>query len=479
MIAPVLMLALAPLLGGDLDERVKAAGNDVDKLWEVRLWLVDQDRGDEAVPILHKILDVDPGNEAAHLALAHKPYDGKWFETYVALSEYRRAEDARMLAEFGKVRHGDGWALEEDIPFLTMGWVRTDDGEWVSRRALDRRAEAERLAAAGYQQQDLTWIPPDEFEQWREGLWKCGEDWLGIAEANGYHSRIGNWWKYPSERFVTWSTCEREGVQWAGWWADRTYADLVRIFGVEPAEKPTLVVLNGLQQYNQLAAGDPDLGLAPTEASGHSSVHYAYFAEAWFDNSVDPPEYQGVGVAWWDRKDPNLAPFGQHSIRHAAAQSYAEAIDPSWRAVGEILANGGQITNLAPFWAEKRIPRWLRYGAASYVERYFVDASDEKDPLWARNWALRNLNDKGGLGNLERVFELTLDPNDVPGSGQLISEAGVVVAFVLDGECEPVIDAHQRFKAALRSGEDTSEAVEELQQALIEHERELAAFARG
>jgi hypothetical protein len=487
----------------DLEERMTAAGEDVEKLWEIRLWLVDEGRDEEARNVVKKILEIDADHEASHRALSHHNYDGKWFESYSALSKYRREEEKRMREEHGKVRFGDGWALETDVPYLRMGWIKQEDGSWADGKALERQAAEDKMIADGYQlrPEDSTWVHPDEFEKWTGGLWKCGEvpeldesgeqvlvdgkpkmvgNWLPTDAANEYHAQIGTRWEYQSEHYLTHSTCDNEAVTWAGWWADRTYGDLVKILGVKPAEKPVVVVLNGVQQYNQFAGGDQALGLPATETTGHSSVHYAYFAEAWFDLSDQTaPRYMGSGVGWWDKSDPGLANFGQHSIRHAAAHSFIEAVDPSWNAVSAVVAAGAQVNSLDAFWAEKKLPKWLRYGAASYVERFFIDdqVGEGGNPMWAREWALTNMRDKGGLRTLERVFEFNLDANDITGSAQLINEAGLVIAFILDGECKPVIDAHQKLKAMLKAGEDTKEALEELQEALIKNEKKLRKFA--
>ena len=46
-------------------------------------------------------------------------------------------------------------------------------------------------------------------------------------------------------------------------------------------------------------------------------------------------QFRGAGVCYWDTLTESLAPYGQHAVRHAAAQSYVEAIDPSWNAVSQ------------------------------------------------------------------------------------------------------------------------------------------------
>jgi hypothetical protein len=55
-------------------------------------------------------------------------------------------------------------------------------------------------------------------------------------------------------------------------------------------------------------------------------------------------------------------------------------------------------------------------------------------------------------------------------------ETGLLMAFVLDGDCAPVVARHQAFKAALKADADAAaRAAEELRQALIANQ---AAFER-
>lgn len=463
----------------ELDSKIAAAGEDVDKLWEVRVWLIEQDRTSESRTVLEKILEIDPDHEDAHRALSHHFYDGKWFTSYASLSAYRR-EEAKRMKEKGLVRFGDGWAPEADVPFMRMQWEQLEDGSWMSPHELQRRALDAQKEAEGWVRHDTLWVSPEEAEKAAAGLFKCGDEWLAEAEADAYHSEIGKWWEYPSTSFVSLSTLGRRNTTWVGYWADHVYADLVRIIGLQPEQKPELVCFATMAQYNAFAAGDQAAQRAQTETDGFSSLHYSFFADSWFDAASQPPRYRGCGVAYWEVGDANLAPYGRHSIQHAAAQSYLEAVDPSWDALSQVLSGQAQVQSTDAFWAEKRIPKWLRYGAASYVERYFVDAyaGDGGNPLWARQWGFTNLEAKGGLRSLELLFDFPLDLNQIESSTQYIHEAGAVVAFILDGECEPVITAHEALKAALIAGEDPTEATTALQEALMENESKLRAFAR-
>lgn len=460
------------------DLELRAAAKDAGKL--AALAAARSAKGDEegAAAAWKAVLEVDPANEAAHKALRHHRYDGKWFETYAALSTYQREEARRMRDEKGLVRLGDAWVPERDLPFLRMGWQRAEDGAWLRPGDAERLAREAAFRAEGREQQDIVWVHPDEFDEWRAGKWKCGDAWLSTEEADAWHASLDRPWQVPGEHFLVTSTAPRETVLWAAWHADRTQADLVRIFGLVPPARPEVVVLRTLDQYNTFAGGD-GVSRQPTEQTGHSSIHFAFFAESWFETATTPPSWRGAGVAYWDAADPELAPFGLHAVRHAAALAYVDAIDPSWTTVAATIAGEHALLPVADFWSEKKIPAWLRLGAASYVERFFVDREvvEGGDPLWARAWAIANLARQGGLEPLDRVFACELDTADPATSARRIAQAGLVVAFVLDGPCGQVVDAHADWKEALADGGDLAQATGALVAAITANEAKLRAFA--
>jgi hypothetical protein len=477
---PLAPAALAQDPNPEYDAKLAEAGSDPAKLWALHEWCLAQERRDLSKATLLKLIEVEPDHEEARKQLGHRAYDGKWFESYSALSKYRRDEEKRMLEEQGLVRFNNGWAKPEDIAFLRMGWTKDESsGRWLDPHQVAAAEVAARRTANGWKLQDRTWVSPDEFELMEKGQWKCGEQWLDLAKANEFHSQIYQWWEWPGERFVAMGTIPRESLEWARWWADQVYPELVRAVGVEPAHKPEFLVLKDIAQYNTFAAGDQNLGLPATEISGSSSVHFAYFAEAFIDGRVQPPIYRGQGVCFWDVMDDALRGWGQYAVRHAAAHSYLEAVDPSWDTISQAFANPGNL-QLNTFWTEKKIPRWLRYGIASYCERYLRDPSVAAgaDGQWAfRDWAIGQVRAGGELDALEVIFGLAIDANDPGGSARRIQEAGLLVSFLLDGDCAPVKAAHAAFREALIAGKGQAEAATALQQALVEHTAELKAYA--
>ena len=117
---------------------------------------------------------------------------------------------------------------------------------------------------------------------------------------------------------------------------------------------------------------------------------------------------------------------------------------------------------------------------AAYADRYFEDreAAEGTDPWWARTWAISNLEAQGGLSDLEEVLAFELDPNEPERSSRLVSEAGLVLSFILDGDCRPVQEQHAAVKLALREDGDVAAAFEALEKALLKNEKKLRRYAR-
>jgi hypothetical protein len=472
----------------EYEKKIADAGNDVAKLWAVHEWCKERELRDLSKQTLQKIIAIDPNHEEARKALGHRLYDGKWFESYSALSKYRKEEEARM-AEKGLVRFNDGWAAAAEVPYLRMGWVKDDGGVWVHPSVIDQRKQEADLKSKGYVQQGLTWISPEEQKEAAvlakpaEGKWKCGEEWKPLEEANTYHAQLLQWWEQPGEAFIVLTTLPRASqganypLEWAGFWADKCQPDLQRLVGIVPHEKPSVLVLDSLEQYNRLAQGDPNAGIPPSEVSGASSVHYAHFADALLDTRMQPPLWRGMGVCYWDYDDPKVGPWGPYAVRHAAGLSYMAAVDPSWDTVSQAVANPSNM-QLGSFWTEKKLPRWMHYGAASYCERFMQDPhAKDGDPWVFRAFALQQLRSAGPLDPLDTIYTVALDPNDADGSQRHIHEAGLLVSFILDGNCAPVSAAHDALKKAFASGGSTAEAVQGLQKALADNIEALNKFA--
>lgn len=465
--APASLIAVQDLKE-EYEKRRAEADGDKAKLWKLVDWCEANAMPKEQRSCLRAIVKLDDNDKKAHEMLGHIYYDGQWFTNQKKADAYRKKQEEKIAKEQGLVRYGDGWAHPDDIPFLERGMVKTPDGSWVDPEELKRIEE-------GWRQQDLTWIPPAEFEQLDKGLWKCGDEWLSLEDANAYHAELDRWWTIPGDYFHLYTTLPRNVAEEAMTNIQQTYRDLVRIYGLRPSTPPHVLLLNSFEQYNAFAAGTESR--PGTDVFGFSSCHGSFFADAWFGEGR---KYMGAGVGYWDHRTSDGASFGRLFARHAAGQSFGEAVDPSPKTIGKMTSSDRQISaeDFEAFYGEKKVPFWFRYGAASYVERYYVDSfvGQGGDPHWARKWAVDNILRRGGLDSFDKIFEMALDPGD-PESEKLISQAGLLVAFTVDGECKPVIEKHGAVKAALKSGKGVEKAFEALEKAIVQNEDALRMFA--
>lgn len=465
----------------EFETRRKEAAGDLAKLWKLADWCEARGLVRQRDLVLRDILELDDTDKKAHELLGHLFHDGRWFDSQRELDAYERKQEREAEREArakGLVRFGDAWVEPADVPFLEAGLVRDEAGNWITKE------EAERLAA-GWRRQDLEWVAPEEVPMLEQGLWKCGEEWLSLEEADRYHGEPGHEWRIPGEHFLLYTTLPRDVAMKALTQIDYAQRDLERLFGVHPARKPVVLVLSSLEQYDAFSKGDREKGDIGRSAFGLSSIHGAYLADNWFD---EEGHLLGAGVTYWDANDATASAFAPLWARHAAGQAFVEAVDPSPEAAAEHEEKGTQGLEFAgAFWKEKRLPPWLRYGASVYVERYAPDpfVKPGGDRLWARKWSIQNILQQGGLDSVEKILAFQVGPDDVEASSKLVNESGLVLAFALDGGCGPVEKELARFREALKAstedrdkGESALEkALERLEKALVKNEKKLAAFA--
>ncbi len=458
-------------------ERLLTSADDVAALWKLHGRCLDAGRTAQALLVLKKLVRITPADGAEHArareALGHVQAEGQWFSTKTAFERFRRSQDPALAEAKGHVKHDSLWMHPEERSLASKGWTKLQErGVWHS--PADRRRLEE-----GWVQQDLTWIAPEEAHHVDAGRWRVAGEWFDLETANRRHARLDSMWVLPSADVLLYTTTDRDVGLRAMDAMSRAFPDLNRIFGVEPLLPLPVVLLRHEEQYDRFAFGDPDGRRGPAHAGRLHIVHSAFFAESWFPSVEGEREHRGVGVGFWNSLDPNGHLYGVHSVRLAVGLSYADAIDPSPKAVRRAQSKGVGPEFYEDYFAEKQLPAWLRTGGAVYAERYFRDETvgADGDPWWARNWSLDNLKRLGGLRGLEEVFAFDLDPDDREDGLKLMLEAGLLVAFVVDGDCAPVREAHEKLKRGLVSGRVHARQVEALTEALTEAEDELRAFA--
>ncbi|MCY2959822.1 MAG: hypothetical protein NTY35_06615 [Planctomycetota bacterium] len=471
-------LAPEPRVAEDVEfeKRKTEAGDDTAKLWKLYEWCRDSKREKEGKTILKKIVKLEPTHKEANIALGNVFFDGKWFASQKKVDEYKKEKEVAEKTAQGLVAWKDQWVPAEDVPFLDRGLVRDANGNWVDLEQAKKLAE-------GWVRQDLDWIPPAEKENVGKNLWKCGDQWLPIAEADAYHAELGQWWRIPFERFHLYTTCERDVAnQKVKRELENAYDELARAYGTKPQAPLVVIVLRDGAQYSSFANGDEGERRATTDSLGLSSVHHAYFADQNFEPTEDN-RVLGVGVGYWDVSSDKGNKWGVHSVRHALGLSFAEALDPSPKTIEK-----GRKSPMKgdafwdSFYAEKRIPNWFRYGAAAYAERYYRDntVGVGGDPLWARKWSVANIQSRGGLRQVKQILDFNLTVEGGPDSEKLINEAGLVVAYLLDGGNAGATEKLKKLQEALTTNKDKKvlgEAQKALEAEILKNEAEIKKFA--
>lgn len=457
----------------EFSSRLAEAARDADKLWELYLSCKSQQRNGRAELVARKLVRVAPDHEQARSALGHVRSGTLWFASPEALARFERGQEAATAEARGLVKLREGWVHPDERTLIGKGLIREDEtGLWLTGN------DRERLAK-GWVRRDLDWIEPKDVERVDLGLWRVDGEWLELDSANRRRAAIDTMWRIPTREVLLQTTTDRDVAFRAIEHMGRAIDDLRRVFGAEPLLPLSVALLRDEEQYDRFAFGDPDGRRRATHAGRLHTVHYGFFAESWFPPSEGRLEFRGMGVGYWDAFLPNGDAFGIHSARFACGLSYVEALDPSPKAVRAVGAGKLQRDYYDAYQAEKRLPAWLRYGGAVYAERYFRDVSvgPDGDAWWARKWSLDNLRSLGGLTSLNDVLAFQLDPDERDKSRKLLLEAGLVIAFMVDGECAPVNAAHAELKRGLVTGRLHAKDVAALVAALVANEQEVRAFA--
>lgn len=477
--APLVVIQDTKKDDAEYEKRKNEAGEDPSKLWKLHEWCKEKGRDKDSKTALRKIVKVDPSHKEANIALGNVFFDGKWFANEKKVEEYKKEKDLAEKKKQGLVEWKGEWVPAADVPYLEKGLVKDDAGEWVDADA------AKKLAEGWVRDPDGQWIPPAEKENLANGLWKCGDQWLSLDDANKYHAEIGRWWTVPFEHFTVYSTCDRQVItDKIAFELNRACVDLEKVYGAElKKHKPVVLVLRDQQQYARYAAPEEGDERLDTDLFGYSSVHYARVAENGFDEATF--QDLAVGVAYWDATSEAGNKWGACAARHALGQSFGASLDPSPKAVEKVKKDFEKYDprKYGPdYMNEKRIPQWVRYGAATYAERYYTDPTPGLggDAQWARKWSVGNIVTKGGLRSLKQIFEFKLNVSDPNDAGKLINESGLLIAFCVDGGHKTVGEKWIAARDAIVSGKDkkaVSAAVTALQGEIEKAETDLRKFA--
>lgn len=454
----------------EFNDKMKAAGDDPKLLWELYGWTQeDKKREKYAKRVLIKLVKVDPEHAEARAALGHVRYDDQWFETEKELDAYKK----KRAKELGLVEWNGEWVDPADLPNLRKGLVKDERGRWVD-------PEVQKKLAEGWVLQDTVWVAPEEKEKIGQGLWKCGDKWLTLAQADEFHAQLGRPWVIPQGKATAWSHADRATTLRALEIANKAYFDVTKATGATSETPVPFALARDQQQFLRLCDGDPDYDHPMLEPRALSSQLRTAFLDLWFDFEVGV--YRGMGATFWNPSDEHADNYAVHDVRMAYGLSYMEALDPATKAIDAVLANKRK--EVEQRFAldrinERKLPEWIHWGVASYTSRWFVDTSVGKggNPSWAPQWSAENIKNKGGLDPLPLILDSVLRADDENAS-KLVNELGLVVAFCVDGKDVAVTQAWNAAFEALRSGGDVQSSVTALRKLLLQSESAIRAFAK-
>jgi len=465
---PVASPAPLVLVQDDFNDQMKAAGDDAEKLWALYQWTQeDKKRSKYAKRVLIKLLKVDPEHAEGHAALGHTRFDDQWFETDRELETYKK----KRALELGLVDWKGEWVEPDDLPYLRKGLQKDSRGLWFD-------PEVKKKLAEGWVQQDLVWIAPDEKANVEKGLWKCGTKWLSLEEADEFHSYLGEPWIIPDGKAVAHSFASRATAQRALAIANQAYFDVSKATGTNSDLPVPFALTRDQEQFLKFCDGDEEYDHPMLEPRALSTQLRATYADLWFD--FENKRYLGMGATFWDPAVEHADKYAINDVRMAYGLSFMETLDPATKAIDEVFAR----KEVEPRFVLDRIngrqlPEWIHFGVAAYTSRWFIDTSVGQggNPNWAPQWSATNIRSQGNLDPLNTILEFQIAADNT-NTNKLVNEAGLLVAFCVDGKDVAVTQKWNAVFDALRKGGDVQSAVGELRKTFLKSEDALRAFAK-
>ncbi len=454
----------------EFNDRMKAAGDDVEALWALYGWTQeDKKREKYAKRVLTKLLKVDPNHEGARTALGHQRFEDQWFETEKALDDYKK----KRAKELGLVEWKGQWVEPADLPYLRKGLQKDRFGSWFD-------PEEKKKLDEGWTRQDLVWVSPEEKDKVAQGLWKCGDKWLSLEEADKFHAKLGSPWVIPKDRAQVVAFVERATALKALELANAAYFDVSKATNVTLDTPISFVLTRSQSQFLSFCDGDAASDHPTIEPRALSSQLRSAFADLWFD--FEGQRYLGTGATFWDVSAEHADNYAKHDVRMAYGLSFMEFLDPATKAIEAVLANKRR--EVQPQFALDRIngrklPEWIHWGVASYTSRWFVDSSVGQggNARWAADWSAENIKTKGGLDPISTILEFAIAA-DNDNTIKLVNEAGLLVAFCVDGKNVELTKQWNAVFEALRAQGDVETALKTLRRTLLQCEAEIRAFAK-
>lgn len=373
-------------------EKKLAAVNqeDAKQLFDLALWAEANGLGADSKRLLRKVIKIDKDHAEARKILGYvKSDDGKWV-TERELERLNAKKEEEAMLDKGLRKYKGEWIPIADYEKFQQGLVPfVVDGEtkWLTP------VEKERIEK-GMVLCDGQWVTPEEKENLAKGMFKVGEAWLSKEDANKAHADISNPWQFERDcvRLVT--TCDFDFAKKALIDADasvRRVYDILKLQLPKDFAKIDLMMVNSTTDYQQLGNGVQDTNDALM------SSEYACFVTA------DQSTQRVGGVAKYEVLDENNKEgndnFSRFLLRHAAAEATARSFN----------------------FKDVAAPPWFTIGLGTYCERYW-DPFNNSGVKVLGKWSVDALKKGGGVQSLKSFFDsFAVNRPSILQSGLLIS----------------------------------------------------------
>ena len=191
----VLALIASPLLAQsksklkkELRKQEQAAKKDPDALYEAGKWAKEQELDKDAKRIFKRVLKLDANHAGANTAMGNALVEGKWLPE----KEAKKLREAALEAEYsakGYKKIDDVWVPPEEVDDARKG-IFYYEGEKVSR------LEMQAMQAGMVRHPRTGQLMNAEFQDKADsGYFPIGDGkWGDLKQANKYHSALSRPW---------------------------------------------------------------------------------------------------------------------------------------------------------------------------------------------------------------------------------------------------------------------------------------------
>jgi hypothetical protein len=409
--------------------------NDADKLCEVAKWASEKGLAADAKRIFTNVLKLNPEHEGANQGIGNAKWEGKWLPKK-KVDELRKAAEMADYKAKGFVEVDGAWVPPDEVEDARQG-IFHHDGELVTK------AEKLALLEGKVRHPDTGMlIPADKAELAAQHYYPIGREdrWGDEKAADKHHGDINRPWVVRTAKGTMVSTLPIATIRDYKANIDRGCERVAPLFGSKPLppnHRPVVIVASTSDEYMQYGTGLGD------ETS--SGAAFIMRPEAVLKVGDQEATRAAVCIA----EQAAMAPF---YIRHAAAMSYLQ----------EKCAL-----------AEATVPLWFLHGIGNFAG-FFENLSDGAHfcrTIVVKHGGVKNL--KGFMNGF--AINAELDANQILHNWTV---AGLLIQFATQGGDKATTDAMVAVTKAFEDGNarQITKSIEGLEKALIGAEEQVIAY---